>query len=275
MKIRTLIVDDEPHAREGISLRLKEYSQVEIVGECSSGREAVKAINTLHPDLVFLDIQMPEMTGIEVVRQCSPASSPIVIFVTAYDKYAVKAFEYHALDYLLKPISDDRFRDTMKIALTEIGHKNLEKYTKRLRAVVNDYLSGVDAGVADEATVPLPAAKVPAANYLSRLMIKSKDSILVLPVEEIEWIEAAGDYVYIRANAHKYMIRETLSSLIEKLDPNVFVRIHRSVIVSAKKIKTLRQNEHGDYDVFLEDGTKLKMSRTYRESLQSIVGNAP
>ncbi|MDP3583261.1 MAG: response regulator, partial [Ignavibacteria bacterium] len=144
MRVRVLIVDDEPHAREGIRIRLREFPEVIIVGECSSGKEAVQAISELKPDIVFLDIQMPEMNGFEVLQNLAPDSMPVVIFVTAFDEYALKAFEHHALDYLLKPVNEERFKETLKYALTEVNHRSLEVYSSKLKSVVNEYLKVLD-----------------------------------------------------------------------------------------------------------------------------------
>lgn len=269
MKIRTLIVDDEPHAREGIRIRLKEYRNIRIVGECSSGGEAVSSINALYPDLLFLDIQMPEMNGFEVLQKITVTPLPIIIFVTAYDKYAIKAFECHALDYLLKPISDERFKEALRIALVEIKHRNLERYSEKLKSVASDYLALTDGDAEQQSHQISQEVK----RYLNRLMIKFKDQIFMVPVHEIDWIEAAGDYVYVHAKSQKHIVRETLASLEQRLDPAQFIRIHRSAIVNVEKIKSFHPNEHGDYDVYLQSGIKLKLSRTHRVHFQKITGN--
>jgi two-component system, LytTR family, response regulator len=270
MNIRTLIVDDEPHAREGIRIRLKESPHVEIIGECSSGAEALEFIHTFKPDLVFLDIQMPGMNGFEVVHKIEMIPVPIIIFITAYDSYAVKAFEYHALDYLLKPINDKRFKDMLKSVISEITHRNLEKYSNTLRVLVNEYFEKVENNI-EELKI---GKQIKKDAYLVRLMIKAKDHISFISSDEIDWIESAGDYVYIHSNSKKHIVRETLTSLEEKLDPQKFARIHRSAIVNIEKIKILRPNDSGDFDVYLHAGTKLKLSRTYRDHFQSIMKNS-
>lgn len=267
MKATVLIVDDEPHAREGIRIRLEEYSDISIVGECTSGREAVDSIAELKPDLVFLDIQMPEMNGFEVLQSLDSDCLPIIIFVTAFDKYALKAFEHHALDYLLKPVSDERFKQSMKLALAEVNHRNLEVYTSKLKSVVNEYFKITGNGAASPKVDYLTNK-----NVLSRLMIKNRDQITIVSVDEIDWIESAGDYVYLHSDKKKYLIRETLTSMEQKMDSAKFVRIHRSSIVNIEKIKSMKQTEHGDLDVFLSDGTKLKLSRTYRSNFQNAIG---
>jgi len=265
MKIRALIVDDEPHAREGIRIRLEKFADVEVVGECASGAEAVQAIGLQKPDLLFLDIQMPEKNGFEVLKEVGVASAPVVIFVTAYDRYALKAFECHALDYLLKPINDERFEETVRLALTRIGLRNLGEQAEKLKSVIDDYLDKpVDRG--DELSS--------AENYLSRLVVKSRDHIMVIPVVEIDWLESGGDYVYIHSNSQKHIIRDTLVSLEKKLDPKQFVRIHRTAIVNIGKVKSLRSNDHGDFDVFLQNGERLRLSRMFRANFQRVIGNS-
>jgi len=263
-----MIVDDEPHAREGIRIRLKEFKNIQIVGECSSGGEAVKSINALSPDLLFLDIQMPEMNGFEVLKKIAVAPLPVIIFVTAFDKYAIKAFEIHAVDYILKPIKEDRFKNALQAASAEINHRNLELYASKLKSVVHDYLK-----IVDDASEVRPAPVV-RKRFVDRLMIKSKDHVSVIPVDEIEWIESAGDYVYVHASSQKHIFRETLTALEERMDPEKFVRIHRSTIVHVGKIKALRLNEHSDFDVMLLSGVKLRLSRTYRAHFEKITGNS-
>jgi two-component system LytT family response regulator len=268
LKIRTIIIDDEPHAREGIKIRLKDYYDILVVGECSSGTEAVELINSVVPDLLFIDIQMPGMNGFEVLRNITINPMPIIIFVTAYDKYAVRAFEYHALDYLLKPINDERFNETLKRAVSEINNRSLAIYADKLKSLIDYYLNSVENSEVKE--TKLAKNK----KYINRLTIKVKENISIISVDEVDWIESAGDYVYIHTDTKKYLIRETLSSLEEKLDPLKFVRIHRSTIVNIDKIKNLRSNEHGDYDVYLYNGVRLKLSRTFRSHFQNLLGNS-
>jgi two-component system, LytTR family, response regulator len=268
MKIRTLIIDDEPHAREGIRIRLARYPEIYIIGECASGSEAVTVIDSLQPDLLFLDIQMPEMNGFEVLRKIHITPQPIVIFVTAFDKYAIQAFECHALDYLLKPIREDRFCEALRVVLSESHRRNLEQYVAKLQSAASDYSSLT--GMTAAAPVKAPAGARP---FLTRLMIKAKDQISIVSVDKIDWIDSAGDYVYVHSQAQKHIVRETLVSLEERLDPRMFVRIHRSVIVNIEQITQLRPNDHGDYDVFLNSGVKLKLSRSYRPHFEQATGN--
>lgn len=270
MKIRTLVIDDEPHAREGMKIRLLEFPKIEIIGECSSGKEAAAAINNLKPDLLFLDIQMPEMNGFEVLQQIDDKNFPMVVFVTAFDKYALQAFEFHALDYLLKPISDERLKETMEVIIRLFKQKDLASYGTKMKNFIDEYISGeknsFDTSQFYQAEKTNP--------YVTRLMIKSKENISLVPVTEVEWIESAGDYIYIHTNGKKHLFRETLTSLEHKLDPSQFVRIHRSTIVNLEKIKSLKQNEHGDYEVFLINGIKLKLSRSFKQQFQKAIGNS-
>ncbi len=265
-----VIVDDEPQARDGIRIRLGDYPDVEVVGECSSGAEAVSLIKEYRPDLLFLDIQMPEMNGFEVLRRLGSEPMPVVIFVTAYDKYALKAFEYHALDYLLKPVGEERFREAVNAALAQVGKRNLEAYAFNLKKVVDDYLSHI--GLNGQETISTGAAGK--HRYLEHFAVKSHGNITMVPASEINWIEAAGDYVYIHTDTQKHLIREKITSLEKSLDPNKFVRIHRSTVVNVDMIKSMRSNEHGDYEVQLKSGDKLRMSRSFRESFQKVIGNS-
>jgi two-component system LytT family response regulator len=266
MNIRTLIIDDEPHAREGIRLRLKRSSVIDVIGECGSGSEAVRMINALKPDLLFLDIQMPEMNGFEVLRKITVTPMPIVIFITAFDQYAIRAFECHALDYLLKPIREDRFRETLQAVCAESHKRNLELYVAHLQSAMSDYLSPDEHK--EEASKETQTAQRP----LTRLMIKSKNQITLVNANEIDWIEAAGDYVYVHAQSQKHLVRETLVSLEERLDPRKFVRIHRGIMVNLEQIVSLRANDHGDFDVYLKGGARLKLSRTYRARFEEVTG---
>jgi two-component system LytT family response regulator len=252
VKIRTLIVDDEPLGRERVRALLAEDPEIEIIGECKDGREAVAAIETLRPALLFLDVQMPEMDGFEVLEATAGEKMPVVIFVTAYDRYAVKAFEVHALDYLLKSFDRERFASALERAKEEI-HRGRE--------------SGIGARVAGLLEEIQSRQK-----RLTRLVIKSAGRIFFLRVEEIDWIEGADNYVRLHAGKEKHLLRETLQSLEGRLDPERFLRIHRSTIVNIDSIQELQSLFHGDYAVRLRDGTELTLSRGYREKLGTPLG---
>ncbi len=260
MKIKALVIDDEPHAREGIILRLKKYETIEVIGECSSGDVAVESVNLQKPDLIFLDIQMPGKNGFEVLQSISPDSLPLVIFVTAYDKHAIRAFEFHAIDYLLKPIDDERFDKAVNYAIALYEQQVPESYSSKLKEVIEFY---------DRISISSATAE---NDLIDRIPIKSKNSVRFIQISEIQWIESAGDYVYIHSDSKKHLLRETLSVLEKRLKKAGFVRIHRSTIVNIEKIDSLRSADHGDYTVFLTDGTKLKLSRNYKPVFDKVIG---
>ncbi len=245
MSIRTLIVDDESLARDRVKRFLKPEADVEIVGECTNGRDAVAAITETKPDLVFLDIQMPEKDGFEVVRSLKADTMPTIIFVTAYDQYALQAFEVHALDYLLKPFNQERIRKAVERAREHIGRRRV--------------------GSLDERLVSLLADLKTERKFLERLVVKTVGRVYFLKVDEIDWIEAAGNYVKLHVGRDGHMLRETMSGIEGKLDPERFVRIHRSTLVNVDRIKELHPLFSGDYSVMLHDGTELALSRNYRE----------
>jgi len=252
VKIRTLIVDDEPLGRERISSLLCGDHEVDVIGECADGRQAIAAIEECKPDLVFLDVQMPEVDGFGVVDAICSERMPVIIFVTAYDRYAVKAFEVHALDYLLKSFDRERFAAALRRAKEEIGRLRGGALNERLAGLIED----------------LQAKK----DRLTRLVIKSAGRIVFLRIEEIDWIEAADNYVRVHAGREAHLIRETLQSMEKRLDPAIFLRIHRSSLVNLNRIRELQPIFHGDYAVKLIDGTELTLSRNYREKLLQPLG---
>jgi two-component system, LytTR family, response regulator len=252
-KIRAIIVDDEPLAREGISMRLKQEPDIELIHECKNGREAVNVIMRNSPDLVFLDIQMPTLGGFGVIEAVGIKRMPDIIFVTAYDEHALQAFEVHALDYLLKPIDGDRFTRALERARNRIKGKNLEAITKQLQNMM--------------------AALKNERKYIERLSIKSADRIMFVSVNDIDWIEAAGNYVKIHVGRESHILHLTMNNIENRLDTSKFLRIHRSTIVNAERIKELHIMFHGEYQVVLKDGTKVTSSRSYKETLQKLVNN--
>ena len=257
--IRTLIVDDEVLAREGIRVRLKDEDDIEIIGEAADGPSAVKAIKKLTPDLVFLDVQMPGFDGFEILERASSEYLPAVIFVTAYDKYAVKAFEAKALDYLLKPISRKRFHESVRrVRLTLAKEEALESAHKSLTELLQSRAKGGKDG---NVLLNPPTDKL-------RLVVKDRHRFLILKAEEVEWIESAANYAEVRARGRSFLLRMTMTALEEKLDPAQFVRIHRSTIVNVDRIREIKtSSSHGDFDVILEDDTTLRLSRAYRDRL--------
>jgi len=250
--IRALVIDDEPLAREMIREMLEGDPEVEIIGECASGREAVEAIRAMAPDLIFLDIQMPELGGFEVLESLKSDNVPYIIFATAYDQYAVRAFEVHALDYLLKPFDRERFEVAWKRAKTLIREEKVSQRDEHILALLEELKAG--------------------PKYLERLVIKTEGRVFFLDIDEIHCIESEGNYVRVYNGRKTYLLRETISGLESQLDPKKFLRIHRSSIVRIDKIKELQPWFHGEYHVVLENGKQLTLSRNYRANLQEAVG---
>ena len=253
-RIRAIIVDDEPPARNKIRELLKTDPDVEIIDECSNGREAVQTIVAKSPDLMFLDIQMPELDGFGVIEAIGPDQLPAVIFVTAYDHYAVQAFEIHAVDYLLKPFDRQRFQTALDRAKTHIQPDHRKELNQQLNSILHD-LRG------------------PARQH-ERFVVKSGGRVFFLKNDEIDWIEAAGNYVRVHVGKEAHLLRETMNAIAKKLDPAFFIRIHRSTFVNIEKIKELQPWFHGEHVVILRDGTQLTMSRSYRNNLPELLGTS-
>lgn len=251
MKIRCLVVDDEPLGRDRIVSLLRAIPDAEVVGESDTGPAAIDAIGELSPDLLFLDVQMPEVDGFGVLAAIPAANVPVVIFVTAYDAYALKAFEVHAQDYLLKPFDRDRFNAAFQRAAERIRSERTDGANARLLALLED----IERERPGRARVP----------------VRSGGSVFFLPVEEIDWIEAADNYVRIHAKGETHVVRQTLQRMEDSLTPSAFVRIHRSTIVSVSRIKEIQQWFGGEYVVVLRDGTKLHTSRRYRARLEKLM----
>lgn len=252
-KIRTLVVDDEPLARERVLSLLRQEADVEVVGECSDGGQAVSAIQRHAPDLVFLDVQMPGCDGFEVIRSIGPDRMPTVVFVTAYDEYALQAFEVHALDYLLKPFGKDRFQQTLRHAREALERRRAGDLGRRLLALVHG---------AKAEPLQLGPPKV------ERLVVKSGGRVFFLRTDDIDWIEAAGNYVRLHLGTESHLFRETMNRMESRLDPRHFARIHRSRIVNTERIKEMQPWFNGDYIVILRNGTRLTLSRGYRDRVQ-------
>jgi len=247
MKIRALIIDDEPLARERIKQLLVNENDVEIVGESPDGLRAIYDIRKKEPDLIFLDIQMPEMDGFDVLEMIDTDYVPQVIFVTAYDKYAIRAFEVHALDYLLKPFDKERFKKALNRAVEHIKLKKNDGFESRLDALIDEIK--------------------PERKSMERLLVKTGGRIYFIRTDEIDWIESAGNYVILHTTKEKHMIRDTMRNMEKKLDSNKFIRIHRSAIVNVSCIKEIQPYCKGESCVLLKDGTQLPLSRKYRDNL--------
>jgi two-component system LytT family response regulator len=253
-KIRVLVADDEPLARERLRTLLAREDWLEIVAECPNGPETIDSIGRLQPDLVFLDIQMPGATGFEVIEAVGPARMPLVVFVTAFDHYALRAFDVHALDYLLKPFDRERFEQALGRARQQLERRTNGDLERRLLELVQDLK--------------------PSAQRLERFVIKSGGRVFFVRAEEIDWIEAAGNYVKLHVGAEAHLFRETMNALEAQLDPDTFFRIHRSHIVNIERVKELQPWFNGEYVVFLQNGTRLTLSRGYREKLQERIGRS-
>lgn len=251
--MKVLIVDDEPLARERVRRHLRDEPGVEIVGEAGNGREAVAVIEEKTPDLVFLDVQMPEMNGFDVLKALEENKIPAIVFTTAYDKYAIQAFEFHALDYLLKPFSRERFRRAVRHAREQLENSR-------------------QSGSIDERLVSL-LENLKAKKYLERIVVKNSGRVFFIKTDESDWIEAAGNYLKLHVGRDAHLIRETMQSIEAKLDPEKFFRIHRSTLVQIDRIKELHPLFGGDYAVTLRNGTELNLSRNYRERLPELFGN--
>ena len=262
-RLRVLVVDDELLGRERVAGLLREDPDVEIVGMIDNGRDAVEAIRAERPDLVFLDYQMPGLNGFDVVREVGPANMPVTVFVTAHDQHAVKAFELAALDYLVKPFDDERFEQALQRARRTVELQDVDRLRNQLLAV----LQGTGATHAESS-----ASAPRAPKYLERVAVESKGKIRVVPVSHIDYILAAGVYAELYVGDRRYIVRESLQTLEEKLDPNVFMRIHRSAIVRLDLIDVFLRAEGGDYEVQLKNGVRLRVSRSRREDLERRLG---
>ncbi|HJU64299.1 MAG TPA: LytTR family DNA-binding domain-containing protein [Gemmatimonadaceae bacterium] len=263
--MRVLIVDDESHARQRLRRLLGEAEAVEVVGEAGNGREAISAIEALAPDLVLLDVQMPNLDGFDVVRAL-PEKTPLIIFVTAFDQHAVRAFEVHALDYLLKPVEPERFAEAIERARAQLVQSSAAERHARLMAFL-------ETGAAE----PAPAAMLPrrepepgtTRDSLDRLLVKDGGTMYFVLTADIDWVEAYGNYVRIHTGTKTHLLRKTLGALEGMLDPHKFVRIHRSTIVNLDRVSQMELWGSGDYIVRLATGAKLKLSRWYRDRIES------
>jgi len=261
--IRTLIVDDEPLARENLRIRLRDVPDFEVVGECANGRDAIAAIGEHRPDLVFLDIRMPDMDGFAVLEGVEPELQPVVVFVTAYDRYALEAFRVHALDYLLKPFDEERFAETLEACRQRVA----EVRRRGAEAVRPEH-----EGAPGEGEVPAhdPARRNP---YLERLVIKSRGRVFFMRIDALDWIEACGDYVSLHAGEKSWLLRRTMNEMEARLDPRAFARVSRSAIVQLDRVQELVPTARGEHIVRLANGRELKLTRLYREKLEALLGD--
>ena len=263
MTIRTLLVDDEKLAIQGLQLRLEPYSDVEIIGTCANGREAIRAIKTEKPDLVFLDIQMPGFDGFSVVKGVMEIEPPLFVFVTAYEEHAIRAFEANAVNYLMKPVDEDKLADTLDRVRTRLAEKRSAEEAKKLQDVL--------AEIAPDAIENMPADEESAGRYERMINIKDRGQIFRVDVETIEHIEAAGDYMCIYTGDNSLILRETMKDLERRLDPRVFQRVHRSTIVNLDQVHQVKPHTNGACFLVLGSGAEVKVSRSYRDVVARFV----
>ena len=259
--LRVVVVDDEPLARSGMCGLLARDPELTLVAQCADGAEAVAAIAGLKPDLVLLDVQMPEMDGFEVLREVGPARMPVVVFVTAFDRFALRAFDVAAVDYLLKPFDDERFDLAVARAKHAVRNAEAGELGRRLMRLVER--QGAPPPSAD---APVQTASEP-ARHATRLVVKSAGRTVFVRVDEVDWIEADGKYVRLHAGARAHLVRASLAAVAERLDPSHFVRIHRSTVVNVARIREVQPWMGGDHLAILRDGTRLRVSRTFRGAL--------
>jgi len=249
--IRVLIVDDEPLPRERIRTLLAERRDIEMVGECGDGQEAVDIILAARPDLVFLDIQMPELDGFEVIKAISDEDLPAIVFVTAFDEYAIRAFEVNAIDYLLKPINAARFEKAVRRAIDRLTQSNVREPDRKLLNFVEQ----------------LRAER----QYTARFVVRSGSKLSFVRASDVDWIDVADNYVRLHAAGREHLVRETLKSVESQLDPEIFVRVHRSLIINLDRVEAVEPSFHGEYAVTMKDGAKLTTSRSYSERLRTLL----
>ena len=263
MTIRTILVDDEKLAIQGLELRLAKYPDVEIIDTCANGREAIRKIKTGKPDLVFLDIQMPGFDGFSVVKGVMEIEPPLFVFVTAYAEHAIKAFEANAVDYLLKPVDDDRLADALDRARTRMSEKRGLEEAEKLKVVL--------AEVAPDAMDAMPEEEEVAGRFEKLINIKDRGQIFRVDVDSIEHIEAAGDYMCIYTGDNSLILRETMKDLERRLDPRVFQRVHRSTIVNLNQVRQVKPHTNGECFLVLDSGAQVKVSRSYRDVVARFV----
>jgi two-component system, LytTR family, response regulator len=264
--LRILVVDDEPLGRERLVDLLEDEPDAEVIATAADGLEAVEAIRTSRPDLVFLDVQMPRMTGLDVVREIGPADMPATIFVTAYDEYALQAFDSAAVDYLVKPFRNDRFREAFRRARRRIEADSREQVHQQLMALLQ--------GGSPVAAPTVPAAPTPAARYLDCIAVQMKGRTRVIPVARIDYVTSSRNYAELHVGDQRYVIRESMQTLEERLDPERFTRVHRSAIVRVDLIEALLRSEGSDYEVQLKGGVRLPVGRSRKEALERRLGIA-
>jgi two-component system LytT family response regulator len=263
-KLRTIIVDDEPLALKLLRTVLSEIADVEIVAECSNGKQAVEAATELEPELIFLDIQMPGMNGFDVIKSMQAEIMPMVVFVTAYDQYAVDAFDVHAVDYVLKPLDSERIARSVERAIDRLKNDIDRSFKSPLIGAIEEISERASKEKTDESTNNLPDG------MKRKLLVRDSGVVKVIPFDDIDWVDAAGDYMCVHAVGETHVIRSTLRDLMTKLDDNLFVRIHRSTIVNVERVVSVTPLQKGGSLLHLTQGESLKVSRNYRDSIRKF-----
>jgi len=263
VQLKAVIVDDEELARQGLQMRLAEFENVEVVDTCANAKEALKVIAQLEPDLVFLDIQMPGKTGLEMIREIQSDILPMIIFVTAYDSFAVDAFEIHAIDYLLKPVEKERLVEAVEKACR---HKTQLSAANEKQRLLNLLVSLT--GKSPNAIGDLLDDEDQSLEHADRLAIKDGSSITFVPIKDIDWVDAAGDYMCVHVAGATHIMRTTMKELESKLDPSIFQRVHRSTIVNLRRVEKVSSHINGEFHLTLSCGSSLKMSRSYKEKVK-------
>jgi two-component system LytT family response regulator len=264
MTIRTILVDDEKLALQGLQLRLEKFDDIEIIGTCANGREAIRAIKTEKPDLVFLDIQMPGFDGFSVVQGVMEIEPPLFVFVTAFEEHAIRAFEANAVNYLMKPVDEDKLADTVERVRTRIAEKRSAEEAEKLMNVLTE--------VAPDAAEEFAEGETETSDRFEKLInVKDRGQIFRVEVDSIEHIEAAGDYMCIYTGDNSLILRETMKDLERRLDPRTFQRVHRSTIVNLDQVRQVKPHTNGECFLVLESGAEVKVSRSYRDVVARFV----
>ncbi len=261
--LRAIIVDDEELARQGLEMRLQNFERVQVVQSCANAKQALAAIAELEPDLVFLDIQMPGKTGLEMIREIQADILPMIIFVTAYDSFAVDAFKIHAIDYLLKPVENERLAEAIEKALQHKSQLGAVNEKQRLLNLLVSLTGKSPAAIGE-----LMDAQGESSEHADRLAIKDGSSITFVPIKDIDWVDAAGDYMCVHVAGTTHIMRTTMKELESKLDPSIFQRVHRSTIVNLRRVEKVSSHINGEFHLTLSCGSSLKMSRSYKEKVK-------
>jgi len=269
MPLRSFVVDDEPLAREGLEIRLEALDDVVVAGSFGNARAALEAVRSDPPHVLFLDVQMPGLDGFEMLGELAPGERPVVVFVTAYDEYAVRAFEERAVDYLLKPVEEDRLADAVEQARRQIKHQQVEELGPKLRGLLETL---DDPGGGEASDTSETGASDTEPDRPERIAVRTRGRVVMVRPEEIDYVEGAGDYVELHTENDTHLHRETMERMEKRLASYGFQRIHRSTIVNLDRVEALTTDTHGSYHVCLQDGPRLKLSRSYRESFEEAIG---